>query len=190
MNLLLIIARVKSLFHLALGASLLCAAPLAFSLAPKPALAAESAAQKAGRAAIAAQYRRGDIAVVKHDVATLVSIMAPDYRGYDPDGSVADRAQAEASLRVTMSGQINGVALKFTKSETKILSLKWRGPDAIVMAQTTMVGIGSKGNRSVRVEVVGLSRDYWGKTARGWQTRQSVTTQMKRWINGVRDPSM
>ena len=180
----------KSLPQIALSAALLAATPLAFSLSANPARAAETAAQRAGRAAIAAQYRKSDAAVVRHDVAALAAQMAPDFKSYDLDGSVADRAQNEAALRVMLSGKIMGINLKFTKSQSKILSLKWRGPDAIVQVQTTMVGIGSRGNKSVRSEVVGVSRDYWGKTARGWQVRQSVTTQMKRWVNGVRDPSM
>ena len=183
-------ARVKPLFKMALSASLLCATPLAFSLPAKPAMAAESAAQKAGRADIIQQYRLADAATVKHDVATLVAQLAPDYKGYDLDGSVEDRAQAEAALRATLSGQVNGITIKFTKSQSKILSLDWRGPDAIVRVQSTLVGIGRKGNKTVRVEVVGIARDYWGKTKKGWQIRQSVALEMKRWINGVRDPSM
>ena len=180
----------KSLPKIALSALLLAATPLAFSLSATPAHAAETAAQRAGRAAIAAQYRKSDVAIVRHDVATLVAQMAPDFKSYDLDGSVANRAQSEASMRVMLSGTVMGIKMKFIKSHSKILSLTWRGPDAIVQVQTTMVGIGSRGSKSARSEVVGISRDYWGKTARGWQIRQSATTQMKRWVNGVRDPSM
>ena len=180
----------KSLPQIALSAALLAATPLAFSLSANPARAAETAAQRAGRAAIAAQYRKTDAAVVRHDVAALVAQMAPDYKSHGLDGSVADRAQNEAALRAMMSGKVMGISLRFTKSQSKILSLQWRGPDAIVQAQTTMVGIGRRGSKTVRVEVVGVARDYWGKTARGWQVRQSVNMQMKRWINGARDSSM
>ena len=180
----------KSLPQIALSAALLAATPLALSLSANPAHAAETAAQRAGRAAIAAQYRKIDAAIVRHDVVALVAHLAPDFKSHGPDGSVADRAQNEAALRAMLSGKVLGVKVKFIKSQSKILSLKWRGPDAIVQVQTNTVCIGGQGKKSVRSEVVGVSREYWGKTARGWQIRQSVTTQMKRWINGVRDPSM
>lgn len=183
-------ARVKPFLKAALVAALLAATPPAFSPLLQTAHAAESATQRAGRAAIAAQYRAADVAVVRHDAATLAAQMAPDFKSYERDGTIADRAKNVAGLRESLSGQVYGVPLKFTKSQSKILSLKWRGPDAIVQVQTTMVGVASRSNKSMRIEVVGVSRDYWGKTARGWQLRQSVTTQMKRWINGVPDPSM
>ena len=180
----------KSYLKLALCAALFAATPSASSVLVKPARAAESAAQRAGRAAIAAQYRASDAAILRKDVPTLVGQMAPDYKSYEREGTVANRAQNEAALRAMLSGNYMGIQFQFTKAQSKILSLTWRGPDAIVMAQSTLVGTGKRGNKSVRVEVVGLAREYWGKTARGWQVRQSVSLQMKRWINGVRDPSM
>ena len=183
-------ARVKPLLKMALGASLFCALPLTMPALQKPAHAAETAAQRAGRAAIVAQYLKTDAAILRHDLPAIMTTLAADYKSYGMDGSVANRAQAEATMRLVLSGQINGVKFKFTKSQSTIQSLQWRGPDAIVLSQVTMVGIGSRDGKSVRVEVVGASRDYWGKTAQGWQIRQGVTLQMKRWINGVRDPSM
>ena len=180
----------KLFLPIILGAALLAATPPAFSPFVQIAHAAENAAQRAGRAAIAAQYRASDAAILRRDVATIVAQMAPDYKSHDLDGSVADRAQNEAALRAMLSGQYMGIKFNFTRAHSKILSLTWRGPDAIAMVQSTLVGTGERGNKSVRVEVVGVSREYWGKTARGWQVRQSVSTQMKRWINGVRDPSM
>ncbi len=180
----------KPYLKLALGAALFAATPSVSSLFIKPAQAVENAAQRAGRAAIVAQYKKSDEATVKHDANTLIAQMAPDYKSYDRDGSVVDREQSAAAMRTMLSGEVMGVKLKYTKSQSKILSLKWRGPDAIVQVQTTMVAIGKRGNKTVRSEVVGIARDYWGKTTRGWQIRQSVTTQMKRWINGVRDPLM
>ncbi len=179
----------KLYLKLALIASLFAATPSASSFI-KPAQAAENATQRAGRAAIAAQYRISDAAILRKDVPTLIGQMTPDYKSYERDGTVADRAQNEAALRLMLSGNYMGIKFQFTKAQSKILSLTWRGPDAIVMAQSTLVGTGQRGNKSVRVEVVGLSREYWGKTARGWQVRQSVNMEMKRWINGVRDPSM
>lgn len=180
----------KPYLKLALSAALFAATPPASSLLIKPAHAAENAAQRAGRAAIAAQYRISDAAILRKDVPTLVSQLASDYKSYERDGTVADRAQNEAALRLMLSGNYMGIKFQFTKAQSKILSLTWRGPDAVVMAQSTLVGTGTRGNKVVRVEVVGLSREYWGKTSRGWQVRQSVNLEMKRWINDVRDPSM
>ena len=176
--------------QLALAASLIGASPVAPAFLLQAARAADNAAQRAGRAAIVAQYKKSDDAIVRQDVAGVMKIIADDYRGYGLDGKIENRAQSEASMRATMSGKSNGIAMKFVKSQTKILGWTWRGPDAVVRAQTTMVGVGRAGGKSVRIEVVGVARDYWGKTRRGWQVRQSVSLEMKRWINGVRDATM
>ena len=144
-------------------ASLLLAFALCWSA---PARAKDSAAQTANRAAIIAAYERGDRALMKKDVATVVSMVAPDFHYYGTNGTVMDRAkwvQVESFLMRLPN-------VKFPRSETKITKWQWRGPDAVVWTSSVLQTTGPGGTSLARVQM----RDYWGKTAQGWQVRQSV----------------
>ncbi len=149
--------------------------------------AAESSAQRAGRAALLAIYKKVDLAMVKKDVSAMTFHLAPDYQGIaQTTGQVLNRAQSIAMMQQLVTGSASGVRLNYTKCSTRAISLTWRGKDAIVMAETTAVGKAQKAGRAARMEQVSLTRDYWTPTAQGWKIRQSVESKSSVWVNGKR----
>ncbi len=128
---------------------------------------------------------------MRQDADALMSFYAPDFQDYEANGIVRNYAETEQLLRRSfalidnLTGAL-GVSTRFTKHSVKILSMTWRGKDAIVMSQTTAVSISSKGGRSNRSEIVALARDYWMPTATGWKMRQTATRLNKVWMNGER----
>lgn len=154
-----------------------------------PARAAETAAQRAGRAAIIAAYDKQCQATVKKDVSAIVAFYAPDYALYSKAGRVYNRSETEEMLRrlIGMADRIAATGVKTDSTlATRIVSLTWRGKDAIVMSQTTGVNIAKKGARRVRTETVNLARDYWTPTSQGWKIRQTAERDAKMWLNGER----
>ncbi len=127
--------------------------------------AKDTAAQAANRRAIVAAYAQMDRALMNKDVASAMVPVADDYQGYDVTRASSGRAQMERELRLlTMRG------LQIPLSKTTVSKIQWRGPDAIVWCSSLVRLRGPGGT----VEMSDTSREYWGKTARGWQIRQSV----------------
>jgi len=142
---------------------------------------ADTPAQTKARREIAAAYAKMERAMKNKDLATIASLEAPDFQMSSITGGTRNRAQ---DLALTRS--VFPMVKAMPKMESKILSLKWRGPDAIVMCQTTAVVVMVKGGKTARLEEVDLSRDYWSQNAGVWQIRQSVEKTAKMWINGKR----
>ncbi|PQV64143.1 hypothetical protein B1R32_107169 [Abditibacterium utsteinense] len=173
----------KSLLTLTMALSL---GGASFQAVSVPARAAESSSQKSGRAALVAIYQKTDQAMVKKDVAAMTFHLAPDYQSFMRTGQVLNRAQSVAMVQQLVTGSASGVKLNYTKCSTRILSLTWRGKDAVIMAETTAVGKAGKGGRTARMEQVSVTRDYWTPTAQGWKIRQSAESKSSVWMNGQR----
>ncbi len=124
--------------------------------------------------------------MVKDDLGNLMFYFAPDFQLHTLGGQVLNRAQTEQAMKQTLSGAGVGLPLDYTKVSTRIVSLSWRGKDAIVMAENTALAVAKKGGRAVRLETVSLARDYWTPTAQGWKVRQSVERAAKMWLDGKR----
>lgn len=169
---------------LSLSAALLLGG--AIGTASTPARATETSVQRAGHAAIVAAYQTYDQAALKGDVATLMSFCTADFQDYSADGQVHNRAQVEAMNRMALGGMVMGVPVKITKCQTRVVSLTWRGKDAIVMVQNTSVAVARRDGRTSRSENVSLSRDYWTPTTQGWRVRQTAERINKQWIDGKR----
>ncbi|HEX9996472.1 MAG TPA: hypothetical protein VGB45_04955 [Abditibacterium sp.] len=159
------------------GASLISSA--------RPTYAAETAAQRAGRAAIVAAYKKQAQATVKKDANAIMSFVAPDYQMFMLDGTTLNRARTDAMMRQTMSEE-SRVSLTYLKATPRIVSLTWRGKDAIVVVEMTGSGTIRSGQRSERFEQVVLSRDFWSSSPRAWKMRQQVERISKFWVNGQR----
>lgn len=142
---------------------------------------ADTPAQKQGRREIEAAYEKSARALMRRDVEAAFALQAPDFQNFSSTGASINRAQEMAVLRRAML-----FVRSVPKAETKIMSLTWRGPDAIVVSQSTVVLMVTKGRQLVRTETVGVSRDYWSHNPIGWQMRQSVGRSAKIWVNGKR----
>lgn len=154
--------------------------PGAFA-APSHSAPFDTSAQKVARRAIAANYLKAAAAIRRKDLGALDAMEAPDYRSYSPGGKVLTREQDALEMRQFLAG-VNRVL----KMENRILSLTWRGQDAVVVAQNTGVFLVKQGGRTLRLETVDVSRDFWSQTAKGWQIRQVVHGPGKTWVNGKR----
>jgi len=156
------------------GAFALCVSFIAVGHADTP-------ARKQGRREIEAAYAKSARAVMKRDVEAAFAMEAPDYQNFSSAGEPVNRAQEMALLRRVMP-----FVRSVPKAETKIMSFTWRGPDAIVVSQNTVILMVMRGRQLVRTETVGVSRDYWSHNPIGWQMRQSVGRSEKVWVNGKR----
>ena len=155
--------------------------PLAIS---QPAQAQTAAFKAQARQEIAAAYAKIDQGTIANNPKIFEEKLAPDFIGYATDGQTFNRTQALARIYGAMGSNYQGVSIKVTKSKTKILSLTWRGSDAVVMAQGTQVVYARAKGQSVRVEVVVTSRDFWSHFKTGWLARQCVATQASVWLDG------
>jgi len=142
---------------------------------------ADTSAQTEGRRQIAAAYANSARALMRRDLKGAFAMEAPDYQNYTVGGVAVSREQEMAQMQRAFT-----LVRSVPKAEVKIMSLKWRGPDAVVMAQYTLVLMVAKGSKTVRSEVVSISRDYWSHNPAGWQVRQAVGRSGKVWINGKR----
>jgi ketosteroid isomerase-like protein len=142
---------------------------------------ADTPAQNRARREIAATYAKMARAMMRKDLPTLSAIEAADYQAFTKAGLSRSREQdLETTRRLFL------LVKQFPKMQSKILSLTWRGPDAVVMAQTTPVSIMNQAGKTGRMEGVVITRDYWSRSAGGWQIRQSVEREGKVWLNGQR----
>lgn len=148
---------------------------------------ADTPAHNSARREIAAVYVKRAQATVRKDLTLLGSTEAPDYQATTLAGITRSREQELEMMRrlVQIIKQLPSTQ-SATQMQTKILSLTWRGPDAIVMAQTTVVSRAAQGGKTMRSEAVVTTRDYWSHNSGGWQLRQSVERAGKAWINGQR----
>jgi len=154
---------------------------------------AQSAATKAqGRQGIVTAYNKQAQALLNKDVPAFMTTISPDCLDYSLDGSVSNYAQIEVAVHEMLEKPIPqlGVPMRLTRATSKILSISWRGSEAIVMSQTTVMGNVSKYGKTANIEIVGVSRDFWTPTRTGWKMRQSVTTQMTSWLNGKKVKSV
>lgn len=161
-----------------LFALLLCALALNSNRAVH---AKDSAAQAADRRAIVAAYARIDGARTRKSVDPIAPLIADDFRFYSIARLQQDR---ETYLRIQVNAWNIGrnIAKKDVpmRYDTKITQWQWRGPDAIVWTTLSLktTGAGAKTTGIVR------SREYWGKTAKGWQVRQIVELSGSMTMNG------
>ncbi len=133
--------------------------------------AKDSAAQASDRRAIMASYARLDGARTGKNIDPIASIIADDFRFFSIARLQQDR---ETYLRI----QVNAwnISRNIAKKDipmrynTKITQWQWRGPDAIVWTTLSFKTTGSGAKTSGLVR----SREYWGKTSKGWQVRQTV----------------
>lgn len=154
-----------------------------FLIFAPPARAAETPAQRAGRAAITAAYVKIDQAMAVGNFAAVTPYFAPDYSVRDADGKVRNRAQSVAKLRKPA-----GVSVRFSKI-VRAPKFTWRDKDVknvVVANQLTAVGKAGTDGVTVPLKVVSHWRDLWTSTPRGWKIRQRITTKSQTWVNGKR----
>jgi hypothetical protein len=169
----------RFLLGLFLGTTLVV--PLAIS---QPALAQTAAFKAQGRQAIVNAYTKIDQGTVANNPKIFEETLAPDFIAYADNGQTFNRTQVLARVYSSMGDAYPGMTVRFSKSKTKILSLKWRGSDAVIMAQSTQVATIRYQGRAVRLETVVVARDFWSRFKTGWLARQSVTTQASAWVDG------
>ncbi len=159
-------------------ALLVCALALSSSHAVH---AKDSAAQSANRKVIVASYARLDQARTGKNIAPIASLLADDFRFYSIARLQQDR---ETYLRIQVNAWniSRSIAKKDVpmRFDTKITQWQWRGPDAIVWTTLAFktTGVGAQTSGLVR------SREYWGKTSKGWQVRQVVELSGNMTMNG------
>lgn len=149
-------------------ALLLCALSLGSSHA---AHAKDSVAQAADRRAIVAAHNRFDQARTNKNIDPIASLVADDFLFYSIARLQQDR---DTYLRI----QVNAwnISRRIAKKDvpmryvTKVTQWQWRGPDAVVWTTLSLKATGS----GAQVKGVVRSREYWGKTSKGWQVRQIV----------------
>ena len=143
--------------------------------------AKDSASQATNRRAIVAIYARLDQARTRKNIDPIAPIIADDFRFYSIARLQQDR---ETYLRVQVNAWniSRNIAKKDVpmRYDTKITRWQWRGPDAIVWTTLTFASSGPGGKVSGLVR----SREYWGKTSKGWQVRQIVELSGRMTMNG------
>ena len=143
--------------------------------------AKDSAAQAADRRAIVAARARLDQARTSKNIDLIASLVADDFRFYSIARLQQDR---DTYLRLQISAwNINrkiakkDVPMRFVSKTTQ---WQWRGPDAILWTTLSLKTTGS----GVQTSGLVRSREYWGKTSKGWQVRQIVELSGSMTING------
>ena len=136
-----VINKTRFLLGLVVGTSTVL--PSAIS---QPAQAQSAATKAQGRQGINAAYNKQAQALLNKDIPAFMTTISPDCLDYSLDGSVYNYSQSEASLHDMLEKPIPqlGVPMKLTKATSKILSMTWRGSEAVVMSQTTVVGVVSQ----------------------------------------------
>lgn len=129
-----------------------------------------TSAQSAARQAIVATYASYNQAYKKGDVATAMSFLAPDYEHYTLNNTRIDRATFETQMRNMWH---MGLPIRIDSLDTKIQSIQWRGPDAIVVVNTEIV-TGMPTKRTKPIVARTTERHYWSPTSSGWKLRQVV----------------
>ena len=160
--------------RLSLFALLICA----LVLSSHGAHAKDSAAQSAARRAIVAAQARLDIARTKPDIPVIMSYIATDFHFYSIARVVQDHDAYERVQRSVSRFTKGKSSLSYMK--TTVNKWQWRGPDALVYT-TSQFGAGSGKNR---MSGMVRSREYWGKTDKGWQLRQIVELSGSLSMNG------
>ena len=139
--------------------------------------AKDSAAQISDRRAIVAAQTRLNNARMTKDLDIIMSYLADDFRLYTINRNQQDR-QTYGRVQVFAWNMAKNAPAPVIK--TTVSKWQWRGPDAIVWTTMTIAYKGQKGNSGGLVR----SREYWGKTNKGWQLRQIVELSGKVVING------
>lgn len=93
--------------------------------------AKDSAAQVADRKAITATYDAMDRAFVKKDTNAIMSVLAPDFVAHSRDHGAIDRNTCERVFRLMEASDTRVIY-----SNSKITKWQWRGPDAVVWADS------------------------------------------------------
>ena len=159
-----------SLFALLLCALTLGRGPVAH--------AKENAAQNAGRRAIVAAQARIDRARQDRDIPAIMSYLADDFQFFSIARLAQDR-ETYGRIQTNFAQMSRGKASSM-RVKTTVNNWQWRGPDAVVWTTTTL----DAGRGPHSVSGIVLSREYWGKTARGWQLRQIVEHSGQLTIDG------
>ncbi len=140
--------------------------------------AKDSAAQAADRRAIVAAQARLDIARTRPDIPVIMSYIADDFHFYSIARLVQDHDAYERVQRSVSRFSQGKSSLSYMK--TTVDKWQWRGPDALIY---TTSRFGASAGRN-RMNGLVHSREYWGKTARGWQLRQIVELAGSLSMNG------
>lgn len=143
--------------------------------------AKDSAAQAANRRAIVAAQSRLDGARTSKNIGVIMSYLADDFRFYSiariqQDRETYGRVQVN-SWNIGRSIAKRDVPMRF---KTAVTQWQWRGPDAVVWTTQTFKTSSPRGEMSGLVR----SREYWGKSAKGWQLRQIVELSARMTMNG------
>lgn len=147
---------------------------------------ADTPAHNRARREIAAMYVKRAQAMMRKDWTAVFATEAPDYQAVTLAGISRNREQELEIMRRLALITKRLPVQSTSKVQNRIVSLTWRGPDAIIMAETTVVGLASHGARTARSEAVVTTRDYWSQSAGSWRLRQSVERAGKAWLNGQR----
>ena len=129
----------------------------------------DTATQAADRKAIIAAQARIDGARAVADIPAIMNYIAPDFRFYSIARIEQDR-ETYGRIQANFARFSEGKKSGDLRVKTSVDNWQWRGPDAVIYT-TTEFGTDAK-NHSMSGTV--RSREYWGKTTKGWQLRQIV----------------
>lgn len=160
--------------------SLLAALVTALALSSSPiAHAKDSTAQAKDRRAIVAAQARIDGAREKSDIPAIMNYVADDFRFFSIARIEQDR-ETYGRIQANFARFSEGKPPSNMRVKTSVNNWQWRGPDAVIYTTTEINAGGKDHSMSGTVR----NREYWGKTARGWQLRQLVEIMGQLTIDG------
>ena len=139
----------------------------------------ESAFQTGGRRAILAAHGRIDGARSRSDIPAIMSYIADDFHFYSIARIVQDRPTYER-IQTNFARFSDGKRPTNLRVQTRVNNWQWRGPDAVIYST---MEFGASGNGHAMSGTI-RQREYWGKTARGWQLRQLVEIMAQLTMDG------
>lgn len=118
-------------------------------------------------------------AMQKKDIAGWRRLLTPDFRAKRPDGTVANRAEAERDISGTMMSM---TSLTWPR---KIEKLEVNGNRAVATVRGRLTGItkGSDG-RTHKMQFDGITRDTWIHTKGVWKLETSELKESKVLMDG------
>lgn len=144
-----------------------------------PRVLAKSAPSSA-ESELRAIYAKVGQALKRRDINSVLAYETSNFTQKEPDGSVKKRAQADASMRQTMTivSAINSI--KFNITGVKMVNRKAQ----VSYRQELDAMLRTRDGSKAHFKSTALGRDTWIKTPRGWRVQKGETFSNKSTVNG------
>ncbi|BCM89940.1 hypothetical protein IAD21_01791 [Abditibacteriota bacterium] len=132
-----------------------------------------------GRRFVIEAYKRSDAASVRKDSQTLLSLLAPDYKGEFNDRTVT-KAGMSRNMKLMFS------IAKTIRIKTTIKTLSYQEGKITVLAQeyASLQGTHPRTHKPLSLVTDSTFQDVWRKTGSHWLKQHTLTLRVKSKLNG------